>query len=98
MNQVESKRLLIILGSYYPDFIGGTENYVRTLAKDMRELGWDTYIMAPSKDDNENSYDYEGVLVYRYPRSVNPTKDETNGKVEPEFLNQFKNIVKENKP
>ena len=80
------KRLLILVGSYYPEHVGGTENYVRNLVNDIKSIGWQAYIMAPSLDNKERSYDYEGVPVYRYPRSINPSKEEIRGDVKPEYL------------
>ncbi len=72
-------RVLMLLGWYYPDSVGGTENYVRMLAKDLRSLGWDAVILAPAHDGSEGSYEHEGISVCRYPVTLTPGLLEIRG-------------------
>ena len=55
------------LGWYLPDSSGGTENYVRALAREQRAQGLDVCVMAPRDGDEGACYEHEGVPVVRYP-------------------------------
>lgn len=88
----------MILGWYYPDSVGGTENYVRLLANDLKSLGCDSLILAPSNDESEKHYEYEGIPVYRYPVSRNPSLSEIRGEVCPEYFEYYADKVKDINP
>jgi len=92
------KKILMLLGWYYPDSVGGTENYVRMLTSELCKLGNEIIIAAPSKDENESNYEYEGIKVYRYPIEPNPSKDELSGKVEPRYFDYYKTIIEKVRP
>src|ERR1051326_3071194 len=49
---------------YYPDPVGGTEVYIQTLSRHLRELGITTAVAAPSTYDSV--YAHEGIPVRRY--------------------------------
>ena len=46
--------------------------YVHSLARDLKDLGCDVTIVAPSNDEKEHTYIYDGLSVYRYPVSLKP--------------------------
>lgn len=83
------RHILLLLGWYYPDSIGGTERYTQTLARDLRELGYRITIAAPSVDDRERHYEYNGTPVYRYPINVTPTTSEVRGATPPQHFSTF---------
>lgn len=83
------RHILLLLGWYYPDSVGGTERYTQTLARDLNALGYQITIAAPSLDDREQHYAHEGVPVYRYPIDVMPTTSEVQGKSPPRYFDVF---------
>jgi len=98
MSQNRGYRILLLCGWYYPDSIGGTEAYVYQLGKDLQALGWEVTVAAPSIDEREHSYIYNGLSVYRYPLSVSPDRKEVRGSASPKYLDIFATWIKENKP
>lgn len=50
---------------YYPDPVGGTEIYVRTLAAAQRDLGHEPFVIAPGA--SRAAYPHDDLMVYRYP-------------------------------
>lgn len=83
-------RILLLAGWYYPDSVGGTEEYVRLLGRELKTAGYDVRIAAPSRDGEEYSYEYDGLPVYRYPVSMSPDKAEAMGAKEPLHFDIFK--------
>lgn len=73
--------LLMLLGWYYPDSVGGTENYVWLLSRDLNTIGSEVTIIAPSKDETEKSYEFEWINVCRYPVSLSPSLEEIRGEL-----------------
>ncbi len=49
---------------FYPDPVGGTEVYVKSLALSQRELGLSVVIAAPGKETS--SYEHAGLVVRRF--------------------------------
>lgn len=82
-------RLVLLAGWYYPESLGGTEAYVHALATDLQQRGHSVTLAAPSVDEQEHEYEYDGVSVYRYPVAQQPTRDEAQGKAEPAFIDVF---------
>jgi len=60
-------RVLLGVPWYFPDSIGGTEVYVRGLARQLRDAGVDVAIAAPTTDHQPARYLHESVPVFRYP-------------------------------
>ncbi len=92
------KKILLLSGWYYPDSVGGTEVYVRNLGKELQNLGWQVFVAAPSVDEKEESYVHDGLQVYRYPISKNPSIDEIRGLTPPQYIEFFENWIKQIKP
>jgi glycosyltransferase involved in cell wall biosynthesis len=98
MSQVSGKRILLLCGWYYPDSVGGTETYVRNLGKELRDFGWEVFVGAPSVDEQGHLYSHDGLPVYRYPVSLDPSKEEIRGTSAPKYLDIFSNWTKELRP
>lgn len=96
----ESKKIhiLMILGWYYPDSVGGTENYVKLLCNDLKSLNHEVTILAPSNNETENKYEYEGITVYRYPISLTPSLKEIRVQEQPKYFEFYEKLVKEINP
>jgi len=88
----------MLLGWYYPDSIGGTENYVWLLRRDLNVIRYEVTIIAPSKDETENSYEFEGINVFRYFVSLSPSLEETRGESAPAYIEYFKNKINQINP
>lgn len=92
------RHIVFLLGWYYPDSVGGTERYVQLLARDLRALGYRVTIAAPSSDDQEQHYEYDGVPVYRYPIDNTPTTSEVQGKTPPRYFTTFTRWLEAQRP
>jgi len=90
-------RILYMLGWFYPDSVGGSEYYVYLLAKEVQASGWEVMIAAPSVDEKEHNYIYEGLSVYRYPVSLKPIRSEVRGETLPKYFDVFANWLEKNK-
>ena len=58
---------------YFPQSSGGTEVYVQALASALRELDYESHVLAALDGDREEDYLWHGVPVHRYP--VHPPCD-----------------------
>lgn len=71
-------KIVLALGWYFPDSLGGTEIYVNGLAQRLTARGHEVYVTAPLrgiKDSRE--YKHEGISVFRYPlHGDSATRDE----------------------
>jgi glycosyltransferase involved in cell wall biosynthesis len=75
-------RILLALGWYFPDSLGGTEVYVRGLARHLQAEGHDVRIAAPRAGDRTfHQYEHDAVRVFRYPVPSEPTRTEAQGVV-----------------
>ncbi len=92
------KKILFLCGWFYPDSLGGTENYVCWLAKELGKKGFKVQIAAPATDERESSYMHEGIKIYRYPVSLRPSRQELKGAVPEKYVDVFKRWLRENKP
>ena len=54
-------------GYFFPDSTGGSEVYVGDLARELRQLGCESTILAPARDLTAQSYEWQGLPVHRYP-------------------------------
>ncbi|MGH9384226.1 MAG: glycosyltransferase [Vicinamibacterales bacterium] len=68
MINTRSSGLRVLLGVpwYFPDSVGGTEIYVRGLARELQASGVQVAIAAPANSLSEQ-YDHQGVPVFRFP-------------------------------
>ncbi len=92
------RHILLLLGWYYPDNVGGTERYTQTLARDLIALGYRITIAAPALDDREQHYAYDDVPVYRYPIDVSPTTNEVQGTTPPRYFATFTRWLEAQRP
>lgn len=75
-------KIVHLLGWYFPDSIGGTEVYVETLCRRLREAGHDVRVAAPdSHHAAAERYEHDGVQVFRYAIPDTPTRDEAYHRV-----------------
>lgn len=62
-------RALLAVPWFFPDSVGGTEVYVRSLARQLSKVGVDVAIAAPAGDHRVGDYLHDGVRVFRFPDS-----------------------------
>jgi glycosyltransferase involved in cell wall biosynthesis len=75
-------KIVHLLGWYFPDSVGGTEVYVQALCRRLQAAGHDVRIAAPdSHGTAPESYEHDGVRVFRYAISDTPTRDEAYHRV-----------------
>jgi glycosyltransferase involved in cell wall biosynthesis len=65
--------------TFAPDSIGGTEVYVEALAHGLKSYGIKPIILAPSSNNENQSYDYKGLHVRRY--RLSPTSENMLGEL-----------------
>jgi rhamnosyltransferase len=66
----EKKKILMVILSFFPESVGGTEYYTLNLAKKLTEKGWAVKIVAAVKDITQKRYKvrqvtYEGIDVIK---------------------------------
>lgn len=60
-------RVLLATAWYFPDSVGGTEVYVRGLARDLKRAGVDVAIAAPANPgEPPTSYQHDEIPIHRY--------------------------------
>lgn len=75
-------KIVHLLGWYFPDSVGGTEVYVEGLCRRLRDAGHDVLIAAPDSACHAvHEYEHDGVTVFRYPITSDPTRDESYHRV-----------------
>jgi glycosyltransferase involved in cell wall biosynthesis len=75
-------KIVHLLGWYFPDSVGGTEVYVEGLCRRLRAAGHEVLIAAPDpRRTAPDAYEHDGVSVFRYPISGDPTRDESYHRV-----------------
>lgn len=90
-------KIVQVLDSFFPDSIGGTENYVYHVSHAMLSLGHDVCIVAAKKGCTED-YDIDGLHVRRFPIAQTATKQELIEVVPPKGINEFLDIIKDFRP
>lgn len=90
-------RIIQVIENFFPDSLGGTENYVLNIAKNMKSVGADVCVIAPSVN-GAKEYIYEGVQVYRYPIDKIATKSEYKGLAVPKGLDDFLRLLEQIQP
>lgn len=92
-------RILLALGWYFPESIGGTEVYVRSLATRLRDEGQDVRIAAPLAGlSAPEEYEHAGVRVFRYPVPLEPTRDEAQANVIARGTEHLRNFLEAYRP
>jgi len=91
-------KILLVCGWYYPNSVGGTEAYVHSLAKNLQSMGHTVTITAPSTSEKVENYIHDGLPVYRYPVSLNPSKKELKNLAPVKYLDIFEDWLKTNRP
>jgi glycosyltransferase involved in cell wall biosynthesis len=92
-------RVLQALGWYYPENVGGTEKYVATLSRLLKDAGNEVVIAAPLAGALEpRVYIHEGLTVFRYPIPSAPSRDEAQSRVPARGSEQFREWLMELKP
>jgi glycosyltransferase involved in cell wall biosynthesis len=75
-------RIVLALGWFFPDSMGGTEVYVAALADRYAGAGHDVLIAAPQAGlAGPREYTHDGHRVFRYPVPSLPTRREARGDV-----------------
>ncbi|HEX7140740.1 MAG TPA: glycosyltransferase [Vicinamibacterales bacterium] len=75
-------KIVHLLGWYFPDAVGGTEVYVQALCRRMRGVGHEVLVAAPiATGAATGSYLHDGITVFRYAISRDPSRDEAYGRV-----------------
>lgn len=73
-------KIVHALGWYFPASTGGTEVYVRAVARHQREAGIDVRIVAPCAGAKRpDAYMQDDVPVFRYPIPADATRGEVRG-------------------
>ncbi len=91
-------KVLLVVAWYYPESVGGSEAYVRLLARGLRDAGCDVSIAAGIDGVDEKNYEYEGIPVYRYPVPPGVSKAEFAGITPPRLFERFEAHVSRLKP
>ena len=60
-------RALLAVPWYFPDSVGGTEVYVRGLARHLAKAGVEVSIAVPCGEGPASTYVNDGIVVHRYP-------------------------------
>lgn len=68
------------------------------LGQDLQERGHEATVAAPSLTEEEQTYTHNGLSVYRYPVSQEPTRKEIQRDTPPEYLDVWDGWLEENQP
>ena len=82
--------------TYYPDACGGTEVYVRFLARALHERGWPSLVVAPGA--YSASYVHEGTAVRRFVMDPRRALAQAYGEPDEIAAQNFRCIVEETAP
>lgn len=91
-----SVRSLHVPFTFFPDAAGGTEVYVASLARHLRQVGQEAMIAAPGND--EVSYRYGGLSVRRFPVSDRLSLRELYSEGDRLAARSFARILQEEQP
>ncbi len=66
----EKKKILMVILSFFPESVGGTEYYTLNLAKKLMEKGWEVKVASAVKDITQKRYKvrqsaYEGIDIIK---------------------------------
>jgi len=91
-------KIVLLCGYYYPDTVGGTEAYVQTLGQNLQERGHEVTVAAPTTEGSRRSYTHEGLPVFRYPVSPNPSRAELQRQKAPQSLDVWADWLQQARP
>ncbi len=92
-------KIVQALGWFYPDSVGGTENYVAALSRQLRANGHDVAIAAPDPTSaTPRRYEHDGFQVFRYPIPPRPTRDEAQGRCRVRGVEHFDTWIRRERP
>ena len=86
------------LRNYFPDPVGGTEIYVAALCKELQAMGMEVAVVKPAFNRQPKYYFYEGVQVLEYLETSMPNETLQIGLQPPKGINNFKNLIRQQKP
>lgn len=90
-------RLIHTTSWYFPDTSGGVEVYIDALLQDLQAFGLQSVVAAPREGIEEDTYEYNGIQVYRYPVFPNPTKIQVRKQLPHSGFESFANWLRNNK-
>lgn len=67
-------RVLLAVPWYFPESVGGTEVFVRSLAEQLQQLGANVTIAVPASIDRTEETSHDGITVVRFPISNAPAE------------------------
>ena len=76
-------RVLLGVPWYFPESIGGTEIYVRGLARELKRADVEVAVAAPTERSQGSTYVHEGVPVFRYPSPEGKFGELSTNRAEP---------------
>lgn len=82
---------------YFPDSSGGVEVYLDSLLHGLRLHGLESIVAAPRQGTEEDTYEYNGSSVYRYPVFPNPSKIQVHKQLPHGGFKTFANWLKNNR-
>ncbi|WP_026734390.1 glycosyltransferase [Fischerella sp. PCC 9605] len=82
---------------YFPDRSGGVEVYIDSLLHGLQAHGVESIVAAPRQGTEEDFYEYNGTLVYRYPVFPNPNKIQQHKQLPHGGFETFANWLKNHK-
>ncbi|RZK26077.1 MAG: glycosyltransferase [Flavobacterium sp.] len=92
-------KILFCLHHFLPEWLAGTEMYVLALAKYLRNNKVSVIVLIPNFGKSKTEeYIYESVRVIKYAENSNEDRNMILGKVKPQGLPVFLDIVKEVSP
>ncbi len=91
-----NRRVLLVPYTYFPDPAGGTEIFVRGLAKGLTGRGFFPIISAPASQTQ--SYVHDGIPVSRFAVTSSPSVENAYGVPDPHAASEFKALLAETKP
>jgi glycosyltransferase involved in cell wall biosynthesis len=91
-------RVVHCLGWYFPEQAGGTESYVRSLARAQRAQGADVMVFAPRDGLDEARYEVDGVPVFRYPVPEERTRAQHRGELPHPGFDRFERALRGARP
>lgn len=91
-------KILHCLRNFFPHKVGGTEVYVRSLCKELQNLGFSVSVVKPSFGQAASNYTYEGVEVLEYLETSIPTPALQAGLMAPEGITNFRSLLERERP
>jgi glycosyltransferase involved in cell wall biosynthesis len=68
------------------------------LGRDLQERGHDVTVTAPSPTEETRTYTHDGLAVYRYPVSQNPSRAEVQGRARPASVDTWAEWLEKSDP